>query len=531
MSNLLYSATQLRQIEQAYELKHGNFFLMKKAGLATADYIADKFPDCVQAGILILAGPGNNGGDGLVAASSLLQRGYRLLVVCCNRDGDDLPHYQGAAALAWQEWQMISASYPEHAQVLTLQQFMQLSQLAPPTYGLIVDALFGLGLQRALSGEIARLVEFCNQLRQQQALPILALDLPTGIHSDSGARLTADAVAICASHTLSFLADKPGLHTADALDYVGELTIADLDLQTADYPVAEYQLLNQHYPYVLPAKRLNNSHKGVFGDLYLLGGAVGMQGALLLAARAARMLGVGRLFLGFLEQAPAFDPIFPELMCRPAEQLDLHKATVVLGPGLGQSPAAQALCARVFSQAACVVVDADALNCLAHHPELQEIWRAHPGQTRLLTPHPLEAARLLAGTSQQVQAQRFVALRDLCERYQAQVILKGAGSLVAAPGSRCFINSSGNHLLAAGGTGDILSGLCGALALLGLPMLEAAKLACYLHGAAADKLAIQHPGWPAASSDEILRASREVYAELLMRNNSQINHQCSVISA
>ncbi len=516
MSNALYTAEQLRQIEARYNQTHGEFYLMQKAGQASADYIESNFPELRPRRLLILAGPGNNGGDALVTASLLIQRGYAIDLVCCQPDIQRWPTYRGAAAQAWQVWQSRSASCTSLYRQFCLADFLAETNTAQPTYGLIIDGLFGLGLQRPLQGGLAKIVAFCNQLSQRQGLPVLALDIPSGIQSDTGALpgSAAGAEAIRATHTLSFLSDKPGLHTAAALDYVGQVALANLGVNADELPSPDYHLLDHHYPFSLPAPRLLNSHKGLFGDVYLLGGAAGMQGALILAARAARMLGTGRLFLGFLDQAPAFDPAYPELMCRQAESLDLHQACVVLGPGLGQSAAAVQLCARALRQARLVIVDADALNCLAAEPELQKIWQTHPQQIRLLTPHPLEAARLLGCSSQQVQDQRFSALNQLLERYQASVILKGAGSLVAAPGSSCFINRSGNPLLAAGGTGDILSGLCGAFAAQGLAILEAAQLACYLHGAAADLLATQHPGWLAASSEEIIRACREVYAQM-----------------
>lgn len=519
MNNALYTTAELRQTELHYQQNQGEFYLMQKAGAAIAAYLQQQFTSPPSRPVLILAGPGNNGGDALAAASRLAQAGYQIDVVYCSASQDTSQAYHGAAALAWQTLLALTTPHTDTIKLQHVSAFAPEASTPDSPYCLIVDGLFGLGLRRAIQGQLAQLIHYCNQLSTDFGTPILALDLPSGIDSDTGAiacyAATETPAVIRASTTLSFLADKPGLHTADALDYTGELLIASLGLDAEDFPAASHFLLDQDYPYARPPARKNNSHKGDFGDVVILGGASGMQGAVLLAARAAKLAGSGRIFAGFLEQPPPFDPLYPEIMCRAAEQLDLQRAIVVIGPGLGQTQAARQLCARVFAEAKQVVVDADALNCLALDTDLQKIWHNCRGQTRLLTPHPLEAARLLGLSTRAVQSQRFAALAQLCQTYQANVILKGAGSLIAGPGSPCFINSSGDPLLASGGSGDILSGLCAALLAQGLGGLDAAKLACFVHGAAAEQLARQHPGWLACSSGELLSACREVLAQLL----------------
>ncbi len=515
MTNALYTAAELRIIERKYQQRQGEFYLMQKAAEAIHAHICQHFPLPQTLPLLMLAGPGNNGGDALAAACMLLQSGYQIELVYCTSTPDHDCAYRGTAKIAWENL-LASLNASIH-----LRHLSELSaSFTDDNYCLIVDGLFGLGLQRPISGKLADLVQACNQLASNKQIPVLALDVASGIDSDSGAIVksaNAEAViALRATTTMSFLADKPGLHTADALDYTGDLHIARLGITESDLAPARHFLLDATYPFTRPATRKRNSHKGEFGDVVVLGGASGMQGALILAARAAKLAGSGRIFAGFLEQAPAFDPLYPEIMCRLAANLDVRDKVVVIGPGLGQSPAAQQLCQRVFAQAQTVVVDADALNCLATSTGLKEIWQDQRQQARLLTPHPLEAARLLGLSTAEVQAQRFQALSQLCHGYQASVILKGAGSLIAAPDSAYFINRSGNPLLASGGSGDILSGLCGALLAQGLSPLDAAKLACFAHGAAADQLALHHPAWLACSSSELLLACRETLAQLLV---------------
>jgi hydroxyethylthiazole kinase-like uncharacterized protein yjeF len=254
-------------------------------------------------------------------------------------------------------------------------------------------------------------------------------------------------------------------------------------------------------------RRRQNSHKGSFGDVGILGGAPGMAGAVVLAARAAAMSGAGRVYAGFIAEPPAFDPVHPEIMCRRAAELDLAHAALVAGPGLGVSADAHALLAGALASSAPLVLDADALNMIAADDGLRQSLAGRAGAT-LMTPHPLEAARLLACGAADIQADRLQAARRLAAAFNAMVVLKGSGSVIARPDGMAVINPTGNPGLASAGTGDVLAGLCGALLAQHWTPWQAALGAVWLHGAAADLLVDQGIGPTGLVASELASAIR-----------------------
>jgi hydroxyethylthiazole kinase-like uncharacterized protein yjeF len=260
--------------------------------------------------------------------------------------------------------------------------------------------------------------------------------------------------------------------------------------------------------------RLHNSHKGSYGDVAVIGGAHGMGGAVILAARAAAHCGAGRVFAGFLEQPPAYDSVQPELMCRLASTMALDGMTLAAGPGLGTSRAAHDLLARVLNAPAPLVLDADALNLLALEPGLQQKLRQRR-RPALLTPHPLEAARLLEVSSGDVQADRPAAARELARRLNVIVILKGSGTVIANSGGEIAINPTGNPGLATAGSGDVLAGICGALLAQRYPAWETALAAVWLHGRAADLLVEQGTGPVGLVAGNLIVAARTVLNQLI----------------
>ncbi|MGA8513541.1 MAG: NAD(P)H-hydrate dehydratase, partial [Burkholderiaceae bacterium] len=273
-------------------------------------------------------------------------------------------------------------------------------------------------------------------------------------------------------------------------DAAGQVWWDDLGIETTESPSA--WLLGADRATLPP--RPHASHKGSYGDVAVLGGAPGMTGAALLAARAALHAGAGRVFVALLDGGGlAVDPVQPELMFRQLDQLDLRTSTIVCGCGGGDT--VRAALPQVLSQSPRLVLDADALNAIAADTALQTllIARSRKGHATLLTPHPLEAARLLACPTAQVQNHRLQAAQQLAERFRCSVILKGAGSVVAAPSQVPCINATGNAKLATAGTGDVLAGLCGAYLAAGQSAFQAACTAAHLHGQAAD-------GWPAQHS-------------------------------
>jgi hydroxyethylthiazole kinase-like uncharacterized protein yjeF len=484
MAAPLFRSAQLREIERAAQ---GGEPLMARAGLALALHAKAMAMASGSGAIRILAGPGNNGGDGLVAARHLKTWGFEVQVLFAG-DADALPE---DARAAMRDWLAMGgrclADWP-----------------AGPTPALIVDALFGIGLARPLAPPFDRWIAQANAC----ASPILAVDVPTGLDADTG---RAFAVAIRANETLTFIAMKPGLFTLDGPDHCGTVTLADLGLRT---PPGDGALLAADDLRGLLPARSRNSHKGSFGALGVLGGAPGMAGAAILAARAALHGGAGRVHCALLdERRPAFDPMQPELMLDTPEQLATRRLDVlVAGPGMGASGAALELLAHWLAQPVALVLDADALNLLAAHVELraQLTGRDHP---TLITPHPAEAGRLLDIDTQAVQADRIATALELARRYRADTVLKGVGSVIATLDGRYWINTRGNPGMAGPGQGDVLAGLCGALLAQGLAPGDALRLAVFVHGQAADSAVATGIGPIGLSASECLTEMRRALNE------------------
>jgi hydroxyethylthiazole kinase-like uncharacterized protein yjeF len=252
--------------------------------------------------------------------------------------------------------------------------------------------------------------------------------------------------------------------------------------------------------------RRAHSHKGSYGSLGVVGGAAGMTGAALLAARAGLHLGAGRTFVGLLERM-AVDPMQPELMLRAPDDAIAQATALVVGPGLGESSPALAILRQAMAAPVPLLLDADALNLIAAHPVLAAHVARREAAT-LLTPHPAEAARLLAIDTAQVQAHRIAAAQALAKKFQAYVALKGNGTVLAHPDGRWVINTTGNPGLASGGTGDVLAGMAGALLAQGWPGWEALCAAVHLHGAAADLCVAAGSGPIGLTAGELIPRAR-----------------------
>ena len=459
MKSPIYLTADIRRIEQAA----GNVTppLMQRAGSAAAELAARIIPETSK-DILVLAGPGNNGGDARIAAELLKQKFFRVTIA-----EKDIP--------AQKEW------------------------------GLVIDGLFGIGLARPIEGDYAKLVEYANR----QACPVLALDVPSGIQSDSGRVL---GCAVRASHTITFIALKPGLLTLDGPDHCGEVTVADLglDLHALLPPsawIAEPGLFKG-----MLERRPRNFHKGMAGSLAVVGGAAGMTGAALLAGRAALRLGAGRVYVGLLEEnAPAVDLLAPELMLRhPDDVFGEDLDAMVVGPGLGRGERAETLVGAALASDTPCVLDADALNLIAENTDLRKACVRRKAET-LLTPHPAEAARLLGSTVAAVQEDRVKAARLLAENLNAHTLLKGNGSIVVARDGHWFINTSGNPGMASAGMGDVLAGMLGALLAQRYSGETALVLGVHLHGAAADALAKDGNGPVGLTAGELIDTSRRIW--------------------
>ena len=453
----LHAVAAIRALEQQAAAGLPPHTLMQRAGLAVARLALALAPHART--IWVACGPGNNGGDGFEAAVHLKRWGKDPVVTWL---GDE----QRAPADALASLQRARAAG------------VRIASEPPAQFDLVLDALLGIGSTRAPEGALLAAIERINAAAD---VPVLAIDLPSGLDADTGRAGTV----VHATHTLSLLALKPGLFTNRGRDAAGETWFDDLGV------AAEAQAPCAWLPGAPPApQRLHASHKGSYGDVAVIGGAPGMAGAVLLAARAALHHGAGRVFAGFLDPAaPALDPVQPDLMVRPWASLELVGMTVACGCGGGDA-VRQALPRTLGARA--LVLDADALNAIAADAQLQALLeaRGRRGAPTVLTPHPLEAARLLAQDTAAVQDDRLAAAGHLARRFGSVVVLKGSGTVIAAPDGRTCINPTGNARLAIAGTGDVLAGWIAARLAAGATAFDAACGAVYQHGLAADR-------WPA----------------------------------
>ncbi|HSQ80313.1 MAG TPA: NAD(P)H-hydrate dehydratase [Casimicrobiaceae bacterium] len=467
------------------EGRHAHQPLMERAGAAAAD-IAAAMLGSDRGRVVVLAGPGNNGGDALVVARRLRERQVGVDVVAAT-DPSRLPPDAAAAYAA-----LRAAG----------QEFLAAPPAAEPA--LIVDGLFGIGLARPIAAPYAQWIEWANA----SGAPILALDIPSGLDAATG---VARAPTIVATATATFIALKPGLLTGAGPDHCGDITVHALGIGADIDPSAHLRLewpgLALDLPAVL-ARRRRATHKGSFGTVCIVGGAPGMVGAPLLAGRAALRSGAGRVVIGFAaDDPPRVDPVAPELMLRSAEALDQGADVWVVGPGLARNDRAHALTADAIAREQPLVLDADALNIVATDDALQRAL-ALRGAPTLLTPHPAEAGRLLRSDTAAIQADRVGSAISLATTLRAHVVLKGNGSIVARPDGTYDINATGNPALATAGSGDVLAGILGALLAQGVDPATAMRIGVCLHGAAADALVAQGVGPLGVCASEVIDAAR-----------------------
>ena len=469
----VYGREDLRLIEAQLQ-RQTPMPLMQKAGLATAKLALALAPHARR--IWVAAGPGNNGGDGLEAALHLHLWGKAVTVTLWAE-----PHQLPADAHA--AWLRARAAGVEITPDLPAAWLESLGPL-----DLCIDALLGLGAARPLSVALQTAVQALNR---SPALT-LALDAPTGLNAESGQVWgPGSELVVSADHTLTFMAAKPGLFMGHGRDACGEIWLADLGLATHGHDRPPQAFLNASAP---PRRHRHTSHKGLQGDVAVIGGesigpeGFGMRGAALLAASAALHAGAGRVMLSLLSNQALESAPF-DLLQRDWRQLDLRQLSVVCGCGGGQS--VRAALPEVLQQSAQLVLDADALNAMAQDDKLKDLLNQRGAtQPTVITPHPLEAARLLQISTSQIQQDRLLAAQTLAHRFDCTVVLKGSGTVITAPGEIPRINTSGNGRLAVGGTGDVLAGLIGARMAQGASAFDAAQSAVAQHGQLAND-------WPA----------------------------------
>lgn len=456
----LYSATQAQDIDRHVikQLDLTGLTLMKRAAGFANLVIQKQWPQAQQ--IYILCGPGNNGGDGYALAKIAHINGQKVDIAQIGQ-----PPIEGDAAQARQEAQalgLIAADF-------SAQKLMQAD--------LVVDALFGIGLNRPLEAPWNQIIDAINMAQR----PILALDLPSGLDANTGRVL---GTAIQAQHTVSFIVQKIGLYLNDGPDYTGQVHLGDLQLPNelldAFSPLATSWEQND----LSSIQRRRNTHKGTYGSALLIGGNYNMLGALALAGKACLRSGAGLTkLISRAEHMVALTQTQPELMCY--QHSDFHRLAIksdviAIGPGLGMDSWAWNLYEAVCKSNRPLVLDADALNCLALEPFHYERW--------ILTPHPGEASRLLERPIHVIQNDRISAIQALHKRYGGVIVLKGAGSLIY-DGQNLALCRFGNPGMAVGGMGDVLTGLIAGLVAQGFSLFEAAQRGVELHARAGDKVA------------------------------------------
>ncbi|MBV2090156.1 MAG: NAD(P)H-hydrate dehydratase [Candidatus Thiodiazotropha sp. (ex Ctena orbiculata)] len=465
----LYRADQVRQFDRIAidEFEIPGEILMERAGVRAFDLLRHRWPEVRE--ILVVCGLGNNGGDGYVLARLALQAGLSVRVLQLGDPGK----IKGDALLKAEAW-------------MALGQQLEPYQGLPGKPGLIVDAILGTGLERDLRGDWKAAVE---QINQHQA-PVFALDIPSGLNSDSGRVM---GCAVKAAATISFIGLKQGMFTGNGPDCCGEVVFDALEIPAQIYARQLLACRRMDWSKVSASvsRRERSSHKGSHGHLLVVGGDQGYSGAIRMAAEGGARSGAGLVTLAtHPEHAPWSNLGRPELMCRGVDaDTDLtpllqQASAVVLGPGLGRTPWGERLYQQLIQTELPLLLDADALYWLARQPDRRD--------NRLLTPHPGEAARLLGWDTQQVQSDRFAACEALQQRFGGVIVLKGAGTLVGASGSQpVALCSDGNPGMASGGSGDVLSGVIGAFLAQGYVLRDAAELGVCLHAAAGDKAARQ----------------------------------------
>ncbi|MCX4187346.1 NAD(P)H-hydrate dehydratase [Methylophaga sp. OBS4] len=466
----LYTAEQTRELDRIVTEKHNisSAKLMARAGAAALERIKNHWPQAER--ILVVCGTGNNGGDGFELARQALAKDYRVVV-----------YEVGSAGKMSEE-----TAAAREAVVATGTEIHQFEDKLPST-DVLVDALLGTGLSREVTGIYARAIDAINKSTR---IPVLSLDIPSGIHADTGRAL---GIAVRATITLSFLGLNKGLFTGEGPNYCGTVCFDALKVPSAIYkeftPIARRVSLENDAAAGL-APRERTGHKGLYGHLLIIGGDHGMPGAARVAAEAGARVGAGLTSIATRSaHGPTLNLARPELMCYGVEHPDdldplVRPANALtVGPGLGQTSWGKSLFQKAIETNLPMVVDADALNLLSKNPQRHDNW--------ILTPHPGEAARLLGCTSDDIQADRFAAVQKLHDRYGGIIVLKGSGTLIYGGEAPTRLSTWGNPGMGSGGMGDALAGVIGGLLAQHFTLMDAACVGVTLHGMAADKAAEQ----------------------------------------
>ncbi len=510
------SAAQMQELDQKTikEIGLPGPVLMENAGQGAARLIDERYRHLYPGQAVVISGKGNNGGDGYVIARSLLQRGWQVRTLVLADDAA----VEGDARLNLEILRQV------RGEILFAPDDDSLSTALSRCRGarLLVDALFGTGLSSNVRGRYGRAIAWMNE----QSAPIAAVDIPSGLDATTGRIL---GCCVQADLTVTFALPKIGHVVYPGVDQVGVLETVDIGIPAfllEGQTPAQILVDGEFARHLLPP-RPSDGHKGTFGHLLIIGGSTGKSGAVALAADSAVRSGAGLVTAAVpkgihdILEVKLTEPMtvsLPEVDgAAGVEALDAltaawqDKQALAVGPGLGQNEEVQELVRHLVRDCDLpLVIDADGLNALAGH--LEGLSSRRPGTT-VITPHPGEMARLVQIPVEKVQQDRLSVARDFALRHGVIVVLKGARTVIASPDGTAWINASGNPGMASGGMGDVLTGVVGALLAQGMPAAEAAVLATYLHGAAADRLACRE-GCAGLTAGEIARELAAVRYEL-----------------
>lgn len=487
---IVVTAAEMRELDRLTIEVYGTpgYVLMERAGIGATDVLLDRFPNANGGPVIVIAGKGNNGGDGFVIARALLGRDIDAEVLLLASVAD----VGGDAALALDAFRKAGGRLVEMPADDDVAQLPERLARA----GLVVDAVFGTGLNSPVRGRFAAALQAINACGR----PVLAVDIPSGLDADSGMPL---GIAVHAHVTATFAFPKAGQLVYPGAGFVGMLAVVDIGIAAEAVAAVAPRLhcmARESAARLIPL-RAADDHKGRTGHVAVFAGSTGHTGAARMAGRAALRCGAG---LATIAGPASLNAIFcqgtDELMTAPLADRDGRvvadaeavravlrgKSAIVAGPGFGTHDDAARVVELIVREAEVpVVLDADALTCVARDPGLLDAAAA----PLVLTPHPGEMARLLGSDTAAVQGDRLGVARRFAAAHRCVLLLKGARSVVAAPDGEAWINPTGNPGMATGGMGDVLAGMLGALLAQGLDPRAAARLGAFLHGEAADRVA------------------------------------------
>ncbi len=463
----VFSRQQIQDLESSVIEQHGfkSYDLMQRAGKAAFMFIRKHYPDAKR--ILIITGGGNNAGDGYILARLL----HNAEMECYTMPVVPITKLRGDAMRAQNDYAIHHGPDIDYSEDL-------------PECDLIVDAIFGIGLSRPVENEYADMVNAINRT----PVPVLSLDLPSGLSAETGMPM---GPAVHANNTLTFIGLKSGLITGEARNYSGKVEVDSLALP--DEIIAQAEKLGMSLSETMPARllpaRTQTGYKNLYGHVLVIGGNIGYPNAARLAGEAAARCGAGLVSVACHPDnvaaiASGCGSLMVKAIHEPRDLGELiNKAEVILmGPGLGQDKWAQKVFARAIETQKSLVIDADALRLLSHNPSKCDHW--------ILTPHPGEAAQLLACNTEEIQSNRISSALAIQEQYLGIAVLKGAGTLTCHD-QRIGFCTNGNVSLATGGSGDVLAGMIASLVAQGISLNDAADCGVMLHGLAAELVSKQ----------------------------------------